>query len=339
MRLLSTLLVCLFALLLNGCARDRLRPETLRCAVAANQDKALWYMANAAHIASGSLIFTKIEDGQTLMDVWRDCGGARKPAVRLQVSNAIYLSVSASGRYAVAGGSATGVEIVNLESGKSIAHDREGHGPGIFSPDERFVLFATRGAGLQVFALDDERIRQITNYRAIDSVYAIAANAPFTRLAVSDAYGKVQLFEIRMTANGLELLNPRTIDDGNREWVSGFAFSATSDELYAVNRDGHLHVWDTRTGARKSSWKTHLNWVSSVTFIRDTKRAVVFGTREPSGMADPAGVVIDTRTGRTRTLQTNQNYLWGAYAPRSDELFITGFWVLPRIEKDISVIP
>ena len=67
-------------------------------------------------------------------------------------------------------------------------------------------------------------------------------------------------------------------------------------------------------------------------FFKQSTRAVIFGTVEPSGMADPAAIVIDTNTGRQRSLKTEQNYLWGAYVPRSDELLISGFWIVPRIE-------
>ncbi|HEY6124438.1 MAG TPA: WD40 repeat domain-containing protein [Steroidobacteraceae bacterium] len=326
-------------LLLAGCSHDRLRPETAQCAVDANQEKALWYMGNASNVRSGALVFTKLQDDKSMIEVWRGCNQTQRKTVALTVSNVGHLAVSESGRYAVASGSAAGVEVVDLESGKAIAHVPDGLGPGLFSPDERFVLFNTWGAGVRIFRVGIDEITPMANYKTLGSVYAMSADYPFKRLAIGDVEGKIQLLDIRETAAGLELINPRVIDEGNRARISGFGFSPTSDALYVLSGDGRLTVWDVKSGAKRHSWKTGLKWVGSVTFLRGTPRAVVFGTVEPSGLAGPLGIVIDTESGRTRSFVTRQNYLWGAYIPRSDELFVTGFWQKPYLEKDISVIP
>ena len=52
-----------------------------------------------------------------------------------------------------------------------------------------------------------------------------------------------------------------------------------------------------------------------MTFLRGTPRAVVFGTVEPSGLAGPLGIVIDTESGRTRSFVTRQNSSVGRVYP------------------------
>jgi hypothetical protein len=49
--------------------------------------------------------------------------------------------------------------------------------------------------------------------------------------------------------------------------------------------------------------------------------------------------VIDTESGRIRSLETNMSNLWGAYIPRSDELIVAGFTISPYIVRDASKVP
>ena len=98
-----------------------------------------------------------------------------------------------------------------------------------------------------------------------DSVYSMVLDDQFMRLAIGGGSGKLLLLDVLETSNALELANPRTIDKGNGDWVSGLEFSDSSQELYSVSRNGQLDVWSLPSGARAHSWKTKLNWVGSVT--------------------------------------------------------------------------
>ena len=93
----------------------------------------------------------------------------------------------------------------------------------------------------------------MANYKTLGSVYAMSADYPFKRLAIGDVEGKIQLLDIRETAAGLELINPRVIDEGNRARISGFGFSPTSDALYALSGDGRLDRMG-REIRREAAW-------------------------------------------------------------------------------------
>lgn len=332
-------LFCTLVFLLAGCGGNRLRHETAQCAVDAHQGAVQWYAANASNTRSGSIVLTKFIKGETTLEIWRGCGTSGNTVMPLKVSSPMSLSVSLRGRYAMARGSAPGIELLDLESGESLAYFPDCHGPGVFSSNARFALIPCRNSAIQLYDIVARKLSAEALFDPEDSVYALATDRKFTRLAIGSGAGKITLLDILEAPNTVELRNPRTIDKGEGDWVSALKFSDSSQELYSVSRNGRLDVWSVNSGERTHTWKTNLNWVGSVTFFKQATRVVVFGTLAPSGLADPAAVVIDTATGKQRSLKTEQNYLWGAYIPGSDELLVGGFWTVPRIERNASVVP
>lgn len=333
------ILLSFSALLLQGCSQDRLRPETARCAVEAHQGSKSNYLVNAANTEAGLLAFVNSGQDETTLEVWRSCKESGRFVLPLKQKRPTHLAMSRSGRFLIASDMHDGVDLLDLEARQRVAWFPDCYGPAAFSADERFAVFGCRREGVRILRLNDQKFVADVGMELSNPIHALAVDDQFKRLAFGEGHGPLHWMDLRETTDGFEFANIRSVEGSNGEWISGLAFDSSSNKLYSVRRYGLVDTWEVTSGKRSSQWETELKWVGSVTFFRNSERVVIFGTTEPGGFAGPKAVVVDTESGQQQAFTTDQNYLFGAHIPRSDELFITGLWKAPRIRADISEIP
>ena len=197
------------------------------------------------------------------------------------------------------------------DSGALLASIPDARGPVAPGPREDLYLIAGHNGSLMLYDLEQLQLLP-ERYQSLDSVTALASSAQGDLVAVGNASGVLQLWQVTERDGHLHLAllrQSKPYETGN--WILALGFSADGHSLISANRRGAVSEWSSADLSKRRDIPTTLQWAHQATFADGMPWLTLAGTLDPRGLKDGKMELIDLQKGEALRFPARSNYAVG----------------------------
>ncbi|MBC9252555.1 hypothetical protein A9179_20005 [Pseudomonas alcaligenes] len=194
------------------------------------------------------------------------------------------------------------------ESGELLATIPDARGP--VAPGPREALYLIAGAHGELLLYDLEQRQLLAGrYKSLDGVTALASSPRGDLVAVGNASGAIQLWQVTEQGGQLQLnlkQERKPYETGN--WLLALGFSADGQSLISANRQGTVVEWSSADLSKRRDIPSTLKWLHQATFADGMPWLTLAGTLDPRGLKDGKIELIDLTRGEALRFSARSNF-------------------------------